>query len=362
MDGKVTDSSKMDQIQSYDYRKNEKRRWLLLGTGILVSIVLFIIDIIAGERWIPLSKIMAAVFYPGTMRITDLVIINDIRIPRACMAFLAGVALGFSGGIMQTVLNNKLASPYTLGLSSAAGFGASVAITIGLSSIAAIGIYLIPFVSFLSTAAACYMIFLFGKYFNSKPDTMILGGIGLSFIFQALQSLCQYSATTEQSQNIVFWLFGSLARSNWVSVTVTLVILIIFIPYIIKDSWKLTALKLGEENAIGLGVDVKQLRFQALLAVSIITGIAVSFIGTIGFIGLVGPHIARLAVGEDQRYYLPASGVFGGIILSLASIISKIIVPGMIFPIGIITSVVGGPFFLFFIFAKKKSVIGGMND
>ena len=86
MDGKVTDSSKMDQIQSYDYRKNEKRRWLLLGTGILVSIVLFIIDIIAGERWIPLSKIMAAVFYPGTMRITDLVIINDIRIPRACMA------------------------------------------------------------------------------------------------------------------------------------------------------------------------------------------------------------------------------------------------------------------------------------
>ena len=141
-----------------------------------------------------------------------------------------------------------------------------------------------------------------------------------------------------------------------------LVILIIFIPYIIKDSWKLTALKLGEENAIGLGVDVKQLRFQALLAVSIITGIAVSFIGTIGFIGLVGPHIARLAVGEDQRYYLPASGVFGGIILSLASIISKIIVPGMIFPIGIITSVVGGPFFLFFIFAKKKNVIGGMND
>ena len=120
MDGKVTDSSKMDQIQSYDYRKNEKRRWLLLGTGILVSIVLFIIDIVAGERWIPLSKIMAAVFYPGTMRITDLVIINDIRIPRACMAFLAGVALGFSGGIMQTVLNNKLASPYTLGLSSAA--------------------------------------------------------------------------------------------------------------------------------------------------------------------------------------------------------------------------------------------------
>ena len=92
MDGKVTDSSKMDQIQSYDYRKNEKRRWLLLGTGILVSIVLFIIDIIAGERWIPLSKIMAAVFYPGTMRITDLVIINDIRIPRACMAFLAGGA------------------------------------------------------------------------------------------------------------------------------------------------------------------------------------------------------------------------------------------------------------------------------
>lgn len=359
----ITAGEKLGNLpQTYDYKKDERKRWLYLLLGCFIAFLLFIADACAGEKWISVTEIFRVVFYPDNAELIDLVIINDIRLPRACMALLAGIALGFSGGIMQTVLNNKLASPYTLGLSSAAGLGASIAITTGIGAITTVGMYLIPATSFLFTALACYLIFLFGKYFNSKPDTMILGGIGLSFIFQALQSLFQYAATTEQSQNIVFWLFGSLSRSTWVSVAITFVALVVFIPCIVSDAWKLTALKLGEENAISLGIDVKKLRLLALLAVSFVTGVAVSFIGTIGFIGLVGPHIARLAVGEDQRYYLPASGIFGGIILSLASIVSKIVIPGTIFPIGIITSVVGGPFFLFFIFAKKKSVMGKIDD
>lgn len=348
--------------EAFDYVREERRRRGFLAAAVLAALALCVLDAAAGEVWIAPADMLHTLLSPETVPRADRVILHDIRLPRAATALLAGIALGFSGGIMQTVLNNKLASPYTLGLSSAAGLGASIAITTGIGAAAGIGVYLIPAVSFLATALACYLIFLFGKYFNAKPDTMILGGIGLSFIFQAVQSLFQYAATTEQSQNIVFWLFGSLARASWVSTGITAAALLFFIPYIIRDAWKLTALRLGEETAAGLGIDVKRLRFRALLAVSFMTGVAVSFIGTIGFIGLVGPHIARLVVGEDQRYYLPASGVCGGILLSLASVVSKTVVPGTIFPIGIITAVVGGPFFLCFLFAKRRSVIGDGDD
>ena len=347
--------------ETFDYVREERRRRGFLAAAVLVALALCLLDVAAGEMWISPAEMLHTLLSPETAARADRIILTDIRLPRAATALLAGIALGFSGGIMQTVLSNKLASPYTLGLSSAAGLGASIAITTGIGA-AGIGVYLIPAVSFLATALACYLIFLFGKYFNAKPDTMILGGIGLSFIFQALQSLFQYAATTEQSQNIVFWLFGSLARASWISTGITAAALLLFIPYIVRDAWKLTALRLGDETAAGLGIEVKWLRGRALLAVSFMTGVAVSFIGTIGFIGLVGPHIARLAVGEDQRYYLPASGVCGGILLSLASVVSKTVVPGTIFPIGIITAVVGGPFFLCFLFAKRKSVIGDGDD
>ena len=346
----------------YDYKKDEHRKVMLLGIGILILLGVFLIDISAGQKWISLKEISNFLFHRDLLEKSEIVIINEIRLPRACMAVLSGIALSFSGAIMQTILNNKLASPYTLGLSSAAGLGASVAIVTGISSIVSIGQYLVPVVSFVFTGGACYLIYLFGQYFNSRPDTMILGGIGLSFIFQAIQSFFQYGATAEQSQNIVFWLFGSLSRSNWLTVFITFIALLFLIPYMLKFSWELTALKLGEENAKSLGIDVNKIRYKSLLVVSIVTGIAVCFIGTIGFIGLVGPHLARLVVGEDQRYYLPASGIFGGLILSVASVISKIIVPGAIFPIGIITSAVGAPFFLIFIFSKKKSLVGDMID
>ncbi|MGI5984785.1 MAG: FecCD family ABC transporter permease [Oscillospiraceae bacterium] len=352
----------MDKQIDYDYKKDEKRRYFLIVIGMLCLAVIFLFDISMGQELMPLSMILQAIFQRDSLDMTTQVIINEIRLPRSCMAVLAGAALGFSGGIMQTILNNKLASPYTLGLSSAAGLGASVSIVTGLSSILNIGIYLVPFMSFVFTFLACILIFMFGRRFSSRPDTMVLGGIGLSFLFQALQALLQYSATPEQSQNIVFWLLGSLSRSDWTSVTITLCVLLAGIPVMISSAWEMTALKLGEDNAMSLGIDVKKLRYKSLLVVSVITGVAISFIGTIGFIGLVGPHMARLVVGEDQRYYLPASALFGAIVLSGASLISKIIIPGTVFPIGIITSLFGAPFFFAFIFSKKNSLEGGSND
>ena len=164
----------------------------------------------------------------------------------------------------------------------------------------------------------------------------------------------QYMASPEALQNIVFWTMGSLSKANWINITIILVVLIIMLPLMMKEAWHLTALKLGDEKAAGLGVNVEKLRIKVFAFISIITAVAVSFVGTIGFIGIVGPHIARMLVGEDQRFFLPLSALCGMAILSISSIVSKMLVTGAIFPIGIVTAIIGVPFFFSLVLSKKR--------
>lgn len=351
----------MKSNQVYDYKREEKKKFRKITIGAILLFIIFILDIMTGTSNIPIGDIFLAIFKPMEVPIKTLVIIKDLRFPKSSMAILSGFTLGFSGGIMQTILNNRLASPYTLGLSSAAGFGAAFAIVTGISTIVGVGIYLIPLCAFIFTFIACFLIYMFSHYIDTRPGTMILGGIGFAFLFGALQTLLQYIATPEESQNIVFWLFGSLSRSNWLTISITFITLGICVPIIMKHSWELTTLKLGEENAEGLGINVKRLRVKCFVVISLITGVTVAFVGTIGFVGLVGPHVARLIIGEDQRFFLPASGLFGASLLTFASFISKNIVPGNVFPIGIITSLIGVPFYFFLIFSKRKEIINARN-
>jgi iron complex transport system permease protein len=149
-------------------------------------------------------------------------------------------------------------------------------------------------------------------------------------------------------------MFGSLSKATWTNLGITAAVMLIVLALFAKNAWKLTALKLGDNKARSLGVNVEKIRRNVLIAVSLITATAVSFVGTIGFIGLVGPHIARMLVGDDQRYYLPLSALMGAALLSIASTISKLIMPGSIFPIGIITSFIGVPFFLSLVWKKRR--------
>ena len=165
------------------------------------------------------------------------------------------------------------------------------------------------------------------------------------FLFQSLLSLLQFLASPEALQQIVFWLFGSLLRASLGKTAIVAAVFAMALPLLLRDAWQLTALKLGDERARALGVRVDQLRLRAFVVVSLLTGAAVAFVGTIGFIGLVAPHVARMLVGEDQRHMLPASAVFGALLLSMASVVSKLIMPGTVFPIGIITALIGVPFF-----------------
>ena len=175
---------------------------------------------------------------------------------------------------------------------------------------------------------------------------VVLFGIAMVFTFNALVSLVQFLASAEALQNLVFWTMGSLARSNWTTTGVVALAVAIALPLAMRQSWKLTALRLGEDRAASFGVDVRRVRVAALARVSLLSALAVAFVGTIGFIGLVAPHIARRLFGEDHRFYLPGSALVGALILSLASVVSKNLLPGVVVPVGIVTALVGIPFFV----------------
>ena len=190
---------------------------------------------------------------------------------------------------------------------------------------------------------ACGLIYLIAVLRSATPAILVLGGIAVLFFFQSLQSLLQFLATPEASQQIVFWLFGNLLKASWTSVAVGLATLALCLPFIIRDTWALTTLRLGDANAMSLGIHVDRLRRRSFIIVSLLTAAAVSFIGTIGFVGLIAPHMARSLVGEDHRFALPLAAVTGAVILIGASVVGKIFSPGGAIPVGIITAVAGVP-------------------
>ena len=333
----------MEEVKpQYDYKKHSYRKLMFILIGLLICAVSFIVDIIVGPASLTLSDVWLALVDPSEVSKYAYVIIWSIRLPTAIMALMVGASLGIAGAGMQTILDNPLSSPYTLGISAGAGFGASLMVVVGASALDFLGVFMVPFGAFIFAGLTSFFIYSINKIKNFSSETMILAGIGMMFLFQALQ-------------NIVFWTMGSLAKANWINISIVLIVLVIMLPLMMRESWRLTALKLGDEKASGLGVNVESLRVKVFVFISIITAVAVSFVGTIGFIGIVGPHIARMLVGEDQRYFLPLSAVCGMAILSLASIASKMLIPGAMFPIGIVTAIIGVPFFFSLVLTRKRS-------
>jgi iron complex transport system permease protein len=325
------------------WRRANARRTILAGaTGILL-VASFAVDGATGPAMLSIQAVLRSLLGIGGDPMLD-AIVRTLRLPIALMAVVVGAALGISGAVMQTILNNPLASSYTLGISAGAGFGAALAITIG-AALPVPEAWAIPLAAFAFAAIACALVGSVGRMRGATPELLVLAGIACLFLFQALLSLLQFLASPEALQQIVFWLFGSLLRASMGKVGIVALVLCIAVPPLLADAWRLTALKLGDDRAKALGVRVDRLRLRAFVIVSLLTGAAVAFVGTIGFIGLVAPHIARMLVGEDQRHLLPASAAFGALLLSVASVVSKLIMPGTVFPIGIITALIGVPFF-----------------
>ncbi|MGN5373313.1 FecCD family ABC transporter permease [Sphingomonas hankookensis] len=328
------------------HRRSARRRDLVVLALGLACIVAMILDVMTGPSALGWGQVLAGLVSPGSLDPATHAIIWQIRLPQALVAILVGAGLALAGAEMQTVLDNPLSDPFTLGISSAASFGASLAIVLGIG---------IPFVPFDAMTPINAFVFAFGAVLliqalararSGGVQSLVLFGIALVFAFNALTALVQFLSSPEALQQLVFWTMGSLSRAGWWAVALLALVVGTVAPFALLAARQLTALRLGEDRAASAGVDVARLRFVSLLRVSLLSATAVACVGVVGFVGLVGPHIARLLLGEDHRRFLPGSMLVGALLMSLAASAAKLIVPGSSMPVGIVTALIGVPVFL----------------
>lgn len=336
------------------YARFVRRRVWIMAAMAVALVASLLTDIATGPAALPIHTILSGLIDPESLSRPLRVILWDVRLPYAIMAVIVGASLGLAGAEMQTALNNPLASPFTLGVSAAATLGAALAIVFGVSKLGLSATVLIPAMAFAFAAGTAVLVQFLAKLRGAGVETVVLFGIALVFALNALVALVQFVADADTLQQIVFWSMGSLSRATWGKIMVVAIVFGLCFPFALRQVWAMTALRAGEAQAASLGIDVDRLRLVVMLRSSLLAAAAVSFVGTIGFVGLVGPHMARLMLGEDHRFYLPGAALCGALVLSLASIASKTIIPGLIIPVGIVTSLVGIPLFVALIFGKGR--------
>ncbi len=342
-----------------EYGRLRRRRIVFLATLLLALCVLAGVAVTLGSADLKITDSYAAIFarfFPGTFAASELagIIIWEYRLHRVLFAMVAGFGLAISGTVMQGILRNPLASPFTLGIASAATTGAAIAIVLGAGVIG--GDYLIVGNAFVFALIAAFAIFIMAHYRGVSSGTMILAGIALMYLFSAITSLLQYFCTAEQLQEVVFWVFGSVDKSSWPKLGISGAILAICTPYLLLRSWDMNALAEGDEVAASLGIPVERTMMLLMFVASLITAGIICFTGTIGFIGLVAPHITRMVIGGDHRVLIPASGLVGALLLLGADCIARALIPSAtLVPVGIVTIFLGVPFFLYLFLSRRGS-------
>lgn len=340
-----------------EYKKFIGRK--VLFTFSLISILLLIVGISTslGSAHITIWEAYSAIFhrffpnYFTTSWLAD-ICVWTLRLPRILMGIAAGIALGVAGTVMQGILRNPLASPYTLGISSGAGFGAALAILLGAGFVG--GQYLIIGNAFIFALLCMFIIIGLSSRKGATPETMILAGIALMYLFSAMTTLLEYFADPEAVKEALFWMVGSLGRSSWSKLSLVFIVISICIPLLMLKSWDLNVMTAGEETAKSLGVRVERVRIFTLILAALLTAGVVCFTGTIGFIGLVAPHMCRMVIGGDNRFLLPASGVAGAVLLVVADTVARRIIAPIIIPVGVMTAFMGVPLFLYLIMRRRR--------
>ncbi len=350
----VRNPSEFAETTVIRFQKRIARKLQLLSLISILLLISAVVDISIGPGNFSLATIFEVLLDKASHGVKLEVIIWDYRMPVAITAVIVGAMLGVAGALMQTLLNNPLAEPFTLGVSSAASFGAALAIVTGIGLVPNVGSFLVTLNAFFFALGTCVLLLGLMRYKHIGTQSIVLFGIAIFFAFNAMLAMMEYSASETQLQRIIFWMMGSLGRASWMQIGWGLALLVVVLPFCMSRTWRLTALRLGEESAMSMGVDISRLRVEILICISLLAATAVAFVGAIGFVGLVGPHIARLLVGEDQRYFIPLSALLGALMLSLTSIVSKTLTPGIIYPIGIITALIGVPVFLTIIIKHSK--------
>ncbi|MDO4586325.1 MAG: iron ABC transporter permease [Planctomycetia bacterium] len=345
------------------YKRYVGWKWLILILSIAFLPLLFCCAISLGVVRIPIKQIILILLGIQTEG-TNVSIIIQSRLPQNIIAILAGAGLSITGTSMQAVLRNPLSSPFTLGISSAAAFGAACVVVGGGSQIAMIDHLIInkgfPYGTIaLGALISClittgFIILLAGKK-HIKTETIILMGVALNAFFGAGIMFLQYIAEEQQLAAMVYWTFGDTQRGTWPMIYC----LAIFVPFasiwFCLQGWNYNALSLGEETARSLGVSVRKVRNLTMLFASLLTSILVASLGIIGFVGLVIPHLCRLLVGSDYRYLLPLSFFMGAELLLASDMVARLILAPRLLPVSILTAVIGAPVFMLMLLKRSGS-------
>ncbi|KPK90603.1 MAG: iron ABC transporter permease [Deltaproteobacteria bacterium SM23_61] len=335
----------------------KKIQLFLLILGLLAFLGLYALAV--GSYDLSLASLIRAVFGRADGPIET--VVWNIRLPRIMAAILSGWGLGLAGITFQSLLKNPLASPSTLGISQGAAFGASLAIVVfgaggmqagalrtqGASPLNIFSLYTVTLFAFAGSVAATLIILALARIKKMSPEAIILAGVALSSLFVSGTILIQYFASEVEIAAVVFWTFGDVARSTWREIGLLAIAALGITLYFILYRWDLNALLAGEETAKSLGVEVEKIRVLGMLIATILAALVTCFHGVIAFLGLLAPHIGRRLIGPDHRLLIPYSCLLGALLLLLADTAGRVMVGSGTLPVGVLTSFMGAPLFLY---------------
>ena len=279
-----------------------------------------------------------------------------MRSPRILIGIIAGAGLAVAGVVMQSTLKNPLADPYTTGVSAGALFGATMAITTQIAYTG--GQYAIVTNAFIFSLIPTMVIIGVSKWRRSSPTVMIMAGIAVMYIFNAMTTVMKLWAEPNSLADLYQWQVGTLTMATWSDIPIVLVVVSAGIIFMQLISKKLNIMATGDESAKSLGVDVETMRIICLIAVALMSAVIVSFTGLIGFVGLIAPHVARIFIGADNRYLIPASALFGAALLIISDLVGRTIIAPATLQVGVITAFLGGPLFLWLLMNRKTKIWG----
>lgn len=345
-----------ESSESYGLRVRRNRAVMACSLAALAAAILTSICI--GTMKYPIVDILVSFFTLDVKSdVGGIVWLN--RFPRVIAAIIVGAGLSLAGTVMQSILRNPLASAYTLGISSAAAFGAAFAIIfLTGGSVSIIGVaFNHPMIVTISALFFCMIatgaILALSKYAGVSAETMVLAGIAISAIFSAGLTLMQYLADSVQLSNIISWTFGSFSSVSWSWNMILVIALVPTFIFFLGSRWTLNAIDAGDDVAKGLGVNTERFRMVGMIIAASIASLMVVGFGVIAFVGLIGPHIARMVVGSDHRFLIPVSALFGAILLLVADTVARTILSPMVLPVGILMALLGGPLFIYLLLKRR---------
>lgn len=347
---------------SEQYNVAKAKKIAIIFILLALVFLFFVVSVFVGSGTLSFKEVFLAIFNKGSE--TARLIVRRIRFPRVIAALIAGGGLAVSGLVMQTVLKNPLASPTTLGVSNAAVFGANFAIiVVGAGAfhsthgswLSISNPYLVSTFSFLSAIIAAGSILLLARLKNLNASAIVLAGVAVSAIFQAGTTLIQYFASDTQVASAVYWTFGDLGRASYKTDLIMFIVVAVSTLFFFSKRWDFSAMSGGIAYAKTLGVNTRFMTIMSLLLASLITSVTVSFLGIIGFVGLTAPQFMKRIVGDDYRYLLPSSFIAGALLLLISDILGRLPIFGTSVPVGVVTSLIGGPVFLAILLRRKKN-------